>query len=237
MREHLLILAIITPVGLTAQAAPSPVGGTLDVGYVSSAGNSSVQTFSLGQALTWKASARLTAREQLRSIYGEADNKVNANSLNIGVWADYTVFDGVGATAGAEFERNRFAGIAQRTRELAGATWHVNAPRDSIRVDAGGVWTQQRSTLDSTTDFTSLRAALVIKHVLGAGASFQEAVEVLPNLDNHADWQLNSESAIVAPLSRRLGLKAAYVVKYDNLPEPTFKTTDRILTAGLQITF
>ena len=42
---------------------------------------------------------------------------------------------------------------------------------------------------------------------------------------------------MVAPLSRHLGLKIGYVVRFDNLPEPDVKKTDRFFTSGLQVTF
>jgi putative salt-induced outer membrane protein YdiY len=40
----------------------------------------------------------------------------------------------------------------------------------------------------------------------------------------------------VAPLSSHLALKISYVVRYDHRPEPGFRSTDRLLTSGLQFT-
>ena len=48
---------------------------------------------------------------------------------------------------------------------------------------------------------------------------------------------MNSETAITAPISRQIALKAAYVVRFDNQPEPGFLDTDRIFTTGVQIVF
>lgn len=46
-----------------------------------------------------------------------------------------------------------------------------------------------------------------------------------------------SETSLVAPLSARFAVKVAYTVRFDNLPEPGFEKTDRILSSGLQVTF
>jgi putative salt-induced outer membrane protein YdiY len=46
-----------------------------------------------------------------------------------------------------------------------------------------------------------------------------------------------SESALTAPISKQIALKASYVIRFDNRPEPGFQDTDRTFTTGLQIVF
>ena len=41
----------------------------------------------------------------------------------------------------------------------------------------------------------------------------------------------------MAPLSGYFALKLGYVVRFDNLPEPNVKKTDRFFTSGLQVSF
>ena len=58
------------------------------------------------------------------------------------------------------------------------------------------------------------------------------------DLQNSQGRLVNSETTLVAPLAGTLALKMAYVVKYDRLaPTRGFKTTDRVFSTGLQITF
>jgi len=71
----------------------------------------------------------------------------------------------------------------------------------------------------------------------GERTYFEERVEYLPNFEQNEDYRVNGEAAVVAPLSRHLGLKLGYVVRFDNLPEPGVKKTDRFLTSGLQVSF
>jgi putative salt-induced outer membrane protein YdiY len=42
---------------------------------------------------------------------------------------------------------------------------------------------------------------------------------------------------LIAPISQRIGLKISYVIRYDNVPQAGFSTTDRLFTTGLQLTF
>lgn len=240
MRQHhflALLPALALALPATAQDAKK-VGGSLDLGFVSSSGNSSVETFSLGQKLTWTPAARVAVRQGLRSVYGEADDVVNANSLNIDASLDYKLVDGLGLTAGAGFERNRFAGLARRTEQSLGLAYSfATASADSVRMTAAAVWNQQRNLADEKSDFVSARAGIYYKRPLSATAVFQQALEAIPNLETSDDWRMNSETALIAQLRANLGLKLSYVVRYDNLPEPTFKPADRILTAGIQATY
>ena len=62
-------------------------------------------------------------------------------------------------------------------------------------------------------------------------------MEFLPNLQESRDVRLNTETSLVAPLSGKVAIKLAYAIRFDNLPEPGFKKTDRVFTSGVQIVF
>ena len=85
--------------------------------------------------------------------------------------------------------------------------------------------------------FLALRFATTIRHNFTQTAFLSESAESLPNVENTKDYRINSETALVAPLAGRLALKITYLVHYDNVPEPGFGKTDRILTSGIQIGF
>jgi putative salt-induced outer membrane protein YdiY len=148
------------------------------------------------------------------------------------------MFGSVGLTVGFGYDKNRFSGIKQRTEESVGLSWQGQTARgDSLRVIGGVLWTQQENTLNQKSDFVAARAGFALRSPLGANAFFLQSVETIPNLDTTEDWRLNSESALVASFSKRLALKLTYLVKYDHLPEPSFKDTDRLFTAGIQVTY
>jgi putative salt-induced outer membrane protein len=213
-------------------------GGTIDLGYVDQSGNTETRTFSLGENLKWNASSRFTVLQQLRSIYGEARDSVIAKSHDFDVNGDYRMFGHVGVTVGFGYDKNRFSGIKQRTEESIGLSWQGQTARgDSLRVIGGVLWTQQENTLNQKSDFIAGRAGFMLRSPIGSNAHFLQSVEAIPNFDTSDDWRLNSESTIVAAFSKRLALKLTYLVRYDNLPEPTFRDTDRLFTAGIQVTY
>jgi putative salt-induced outer membrane protein len=135
------------------------------------------------------------------------------------------------------YERNEFAGIDRRLEETLGLVWRWSSPNaDSLRIDGGAVWTQQTGTDAVKDDFIAARAGIWYKRPIGR-AFISETFEAIPNLDTSDDWRINSETALVAPISARIAVKLSYVIRYDNLPQPTFEKSDRILTAGVQVTY
>jgi putative salt-induced outer membrane protein len=231
----LVAVALLAPAILPAQRT---WGGTIDLGYVDASGNTESRTFSLGENFKWKTSPRFTILQQLRSIYGEARDSVIAKSFDTDLNGDYRMFDGVGVTFGVGYDKNRFAGIKQRTEESVGLSWSAQTARgDSLRLVGGILFTQQENTLNEKTDFTAAKTGLWFRTPVGKYAYFVENAEAIPNFDTSEDWRLNSESSLIAAFSSRLALKLSYLVRFDNLPEPGFLDTDRLFTAGIQVKY
>jgi putative salt-induced outer membrane protein YdiY len=254
MRTMLLLAALCAGVAhvLPAQAPPAdqaaaPVRaaaprpkptGSMDLGYVSATGNSRVTTASLGQRFSFKPSPRWHIRQDLRTVYGEANGRVNTSLLVAKLYTDWTIVDGLGLTSGFTYDRNRSSGIKRRTEEYLGIVWRFTTlARDSLRFDAGSQWTQQRNLRGQENDFISVKAGIWYKKPLANGAFIQQSVEALPNTEVRQDWRVNTETAVAAPLHKRLGLRLAYTVRYDNLPEENFQKSDQIFTAGMQISY
>ncbi|HYV96848.1 MAG TPA: DUF481 domain-containing protein [Gemmatimonadaceae bacterium] len=234
-----LALACVTPALASAQAAPKKsYGGGLDFGYVTASGNTSTTTISLGETFGWTITPKATFAQRTRYIYGKSQHVLNANLLDIAAAVDYKLVDGLGVTAGGEFDRNTFAGIRRRFQETFGVVYKLTtAKHDSARFDGGILWSQQTNLEDTRENFTAYRAGMLLKHPFSATAFVQHAMEIIPNIKNSDDWRFNSETALVAALSKRFSTKVSYTIRYDNLPETGFETTDRILTVGLQFSY
>lgn len=224
---------------LSAQDPPAVVTKfTTDFGYVATTGNTEVTTLSIGEKLT-QARGRLGLEQNFSLVYGEQQGAVITNNLRTGVRADYKIDQFFALFGGVAFDRNVFAGIERRFEEQLGVQWRaLAATRDTINVEGGGSVTQQTAVgEDESVNFPSARAALAWRHGFTRASYFQQNVEWLPNLDNTEDWRFNTESSLIAPISARIGMKVSYVIRYDNLPEVGFTTTDRIFTTGIQLTF
>jgi putative salt-induced outer membrane protein len=221
---------------LTAQAADT-LQLTFDLGYVNTAGNTDVTTLNFGEHLRYKTDAWVLAHF-LTAIEGRSQGVETAAQYKTGARVDRYFSPRFGAYGLGGFERNVFAGIAQRYEEGAGLTARaVATSHDQLSVEGGISFIQQRSVARVRETFGAGRGAARYRHGFGDATYFDQGVELLANLQNARDRRVNTESILVAPISNRIALKATYLVRFDNEPEPGFKKSDRVFTTGIQITF
>ena len=223
---------------LAAQDPPPPRPWEFngDVGFVNTAGNSEVTNLNVGEKLT-HIQGRFTFKQHFALVYGRTDGATTTSQWRTGIRGDLALSPRVAVYGLTGFDRNRFAGIERRFEEGVGiGVKLVATERTKVEVEAGLSLTQQRSTLDVTDNFSAARSAALFQYNFRPTAYLLQTVEVLPNLEETDDLRVNTETALVAPLSRRLAVKISYVIRYDKLPEPGFEKTDRLLTSGLQVT-
>lgn len=245
VRFSLLLLASALPVSAYAQDAPEKkVHVTADLGYVNTTGNTSLTSFNLGDKLTVSAGTVLIT-QTASLIYGKTSGVESANNQTFRLRADQPLTERLDVYGFGDYQRNKFAGLSRRLSENVGLGYQaLQAPRDSLSIQAGAGLVQESFYIapgNSTTvsdNFPIGRAAAVYKHLFSESSYFQQTMEYLPNMTESADYRINSESSIVAPISAHFGLKASALIQYNNQPAtPGFRKTDRFISAGLQFTY
>jgi len=234
----LVVAALVALVGRGVSAQdPDPVRLTVDLGFVSTSGNTAVTTFNMGEKLTY-STGRWLFGQAAAAIYGETDGSSTAEQYDAALRAEYSLGPHFLAFAGATWYRNTFAGITSRFVEGVGLGWRtIQAARDTLRLDAAITSNQETNLALVQSTFAASRASLAYKHLFGASTAFTQALEWVSNLEDTDDQRLLSETALTAPISKQIALKATYTIRFDNQPEPGFKDTDRVFTTGLQIVF
>ncbi len=228
----------VAPRAAAQDAAPAVVTKiTADLGYVQTSGNTQVTTLNLGEKFTQQR-GRLNLQQGFAMVYGKQRGVVTTNALRANLRGDYRIDKIFALFVGVGFDRDKFAGIERRFEENIGLQARLlGTASDTVRIEGGGSFTQQVGTDGVQKNFPAARGAASWRHVFSPAAYFQQNVEFIPNLKETEDWRVNTESAVVAPISARIGIKLAYVIRFDNLPEPGFTDTDKLFTTGIQITF
>lgn len=233
---HSLLLALIVVQG----SAPAPKDSfrlAFDLGLVNASGNTDVTTLNVGEHLSYVTGPWTLAHETI-AIEGRSKGSETAAQYSSALRVDRAFSPRFGAYALAGWYRNPFAGIGRRFDEGTGLTAKLIArPHDVLSGEAGISFVQERNTALLENTFSAGRGALLYKHNFTDAASLQQAVELLADLKHSDDRRVNSETSLTAPLSKRISLKAAYLIRFQNLPQPGFKKTDRVLTTGVQIVF
>lgn len=240
VRPFAPVLAAAAALCLAATPAPAQSAESLsltgDLGIVSTAGNTDLTTINIGEEVRWRRGP-LTLGQTFALVYGRSSGETTSALWRGGVRGDYALSDAVAGYLLVGYDRDRFAGIARRFEEGTGvALGLLRRTRDRLEAEVGFSLVQQRSTLGVQNDFASTRGAAAYEHRFTQETYFRQMLEATANLEEASDYRLTSESALVAPLSSRLALRISYVVRFDHQPEPGFRSTDRLLTSGLQFT-
>jgi len=235
-----LLALMLVPVAAFPQApapAPRPTQLTFDLGFVNASGNSNVTSFNVGEKFSWRLE-RITLGQTGKVLYGKTDGSTTAESYDAGVRGDYPLGKTIGVFVIGTFQRDPFAGIAERWGGGPGvAVGLVQAPHDTLSVEGALTAQRERNISNVRASYGATRTAASFKHLFATATAFTQTLEWIANLETSDDQRVNSETALTAPLSKQIALKVSYVIRFDNLPEPGFVKTDRLLTTGAQIAF
>ena len=235
--KRLVALAVI-PVAASAQDSIRTIVFHGDLGYVATSGNTQVSTINFADQLTWHTSPVNKIDQTFSVVYGQNKNVVQTNIWTLALRDEYAFTKQLGMYVLGGFDRNTFAGIDYSFEEGAGMSIQPTLPkRHKLEIDAGISYVEQKLRPDSLDDHAIARGAVTYRYTFGKDTYAQEAVEALPDLHNGEDFRINSQTDLVAPLSRHLALKLGYAIRYANLPPPGFRTTDRLFTSDLQVSF
>jgi putative salt-induced outer membrane protein YdiY len=228
----------LIPLAVSAQDTTHFAVFHADLGYVATSGNTQVSTLNFADQLTLRTSPDNRIDQIFSVVYGQNKNVVQTNIWNVGLRDQYGFTKTIGLYALAGFTRNTFAGIDYAFSEGGGLAFTPILPKKhSLEFDAGISYLEQELLPDSTDHHADARGAVTYKFSFTKEAYFQQFVEALPNLQRENDFRLNSETDLVAPFSKHLAIKISYAIHYAHEPPPGFKTTDRIFSSDLQVSF
>jgi putative salt-induced outer membrane protein len=217
-----------------------------DLGYVNTSGNTEVQTLNFTDQAVMNTSPVNKITQTFSVVYGTNQNKVQTSLWNAGIKDEYSFTKTIGVFGLFNWDRNTFAGIDYRYEEGAGVAFTpINSPHNRLEFDLGFSYFEVHSTFtdslgmlrDSSDNYAALRTSVVYRHTIVKDTYLQQSVEGIPDLENEEDYRVNSQTDVVAPLSKHIAVKLGYTIRYANLPPPGFKTTDRLFTSDLQFTF
>ena len=219
-------------------AAPPPVwSGKAEASYVSTSGNTSVQTIGAGLEVDYKkdvwsglakgafVQAKTEGATTARSLAGELRG---ARSLS----PRFELF------AQGDYLRNTFSGIDNRYAGLAGAAYSVvKTPSQELKAQAGLGYTKEDRLTGDNRSFASAAAGLLYKLKLTKTSDLSEELLYTRDLKDSQDWRVANTFSVTAAISTVLSLKASHVLNYLHEPVPGFGRTDTVTSLALVAKF
>ncbi len=233
---------IVTVLAAVMVSVPADTGKSVkfsaNAGFVNTTGNTEITSVNFGNKV--EATSRGWKFTQTGGVvYGKSDGELNTALWIASLRGARDLTPAVSLFIVTEFDRNTFSGISSRYAPQMGLSVRVlDGPKDQLRGEFGAGYTWQNAVAAGrSSEYAAGRGALIYRRQLGPKASIAQNVEFLPNFKTGEDLRVNSETAVTAPLATGVAMKVSYVIRYDGLPEPTFRKTDRILTTGIQLAF
>lgn len=233
----LALLGLVVTEGQAQDEAQDSVKFTVDAGFAHTSGNSDVTSISGGQTFRYMTGSWILS-QSFDALFNRTGDSTTAENYQGKVRGDRALGqDGrLALFLALRASKDRFAGINRRFEEALGVSYDVvKTPKNVVMVEAGATMVQQQSTAGVNNDYPAALTGASYLHYFTPEATFTVTGEYIPNLENDDDYRLNGEAKLLAPLSGAISLSVSYLVRYDNQPEPGFKSTDRFFISGIQL--
>ncbi len=238
------LLVAVTAVAARAQGEEDKKLGWSDAAeltFVSTAGNSEASTLGLENGLTRKwegaslkivagalrAETTTTTREAVGSaadfrVRERSDSALTAEKYFLRAKYSRTVSERLIWFAGAGWDRNEFAGVANRYFAVGGIG-HVwfDAEDASFQTDYGLTYTRQEDVIGGPSaddSFLGLQLGWDYRRRLTASTVYESDLRVDQNLDETSDLRADLGNSLSVSMSERLAVKLGLQLLYDNQP-------------------
>jgi putative salt-induced outer membrane protein YdiY len=212
-----------------------------EFGFVATGGNSETTTLGFKNTLSWSAGpasfelkaggVRAESTVKTRRAVGdpvsytvieESRTDLTAENYFLGGRFDRKVSEHVLWYVGAGWDRNRFAGVDNRTSAAGGLgnLW-VQSDRVTFRTDYALTFTRQQDVVpapDTDETFLGARVSWKYAHKFGAASSFGNDLVIDANLDETSDYRADMVSSVAVAMNARLALKMSLQWLYDHEP-------------------
>ncbi len=211
--------------------------GEVEVSFVGTSGNSNTKTLGLGARFDYAPRLWLT-EIRVSFIRSEADDAINARSLDAKFRGTRALHERFGVYTKGEYLSDRFAGIDGRYAVEGGISYSAIPEGSHILTARGGIG----GTLEfrATTENRSLSTANVSATYAWAfsdNSALTNDLSTTVGVRDQKYWRLMNDFSLLAGLNNLLSLKLSYQVSFLNDPVPGFEKTDVKVSAAVVARF
>jgi putative salt-induced outer membrane protein YdiY len=234
-------LAFMAVVAAADEPPPRSTHVTIDLGYVNTAGNSEIQTFTGSEKLealqgVWKLTLDANA------VWGTDHGVENAGRYLAGVRGDRNLNPRFSIYALGAWRRNPIGGVERQFDEVVGLAYHelFRKPQQldleaGVGLEASQDLPQRSATAPQREAFGSGTLAAHYRYNFREATYFEANVRYLRNLKQPIDYEWVTRTAVVAPLSDHLAVNLAHDYSFRSVPLTGFKLWDSTFAAGIQV--
>jgi len=211
--------------------------GSANVNFALARGNSQLATFGTGLNLARKTTSDKTTL-YLSTLYSRTTGVTTANTNSGGARYDHNLNKRTFVFVTADFASNGLQNLDLREILGGGFGWHaIAAPRQTLDVLGGLVWTHEKYSPRPTNSFAALDLGGQFTSKLGASSVFTEQAFLYPNLKNTGEYQFSFDANLGTKIWKVFSWQTTFSDRYTSFPPAGTKGNDLVLTTGLGVTF
>ena len=230
--------ALAAPLGAEEESDDHGWSNVAELTWVATGGNAEAETLGFRDTLTRETGAAKFTLEAgglraenttiTRLAVGEpgafrieesAKTELTAESYYLRGRYDRTLGEGFFWYAGLGWERNEFAGVADRyvAGSGVGHLW-FDGDEGHFRTDYGVTYTDQEDVSGLGVSFAGVRLRSDYLRRITPNTSYQNLLLVDLNADETTDYRADMINSLAVAMNERLALKVSLQLLYDNLP-------------------
>lgn len=217
---------------------PPPVwSGKAEASYVSTSGNTDVQTIGAGFEIDYKKDV-WDGLAKGAFVQGKTDGATTARTIAGELRAGRHFSPRFELFAQGDYFKNEFAGIDRRLSGIAGAAYSVvKTPTQELKLQAGAGYTKEIRLAGEDKSFVSGQAGLLYAVKVSATTDVSEELSYVESFKDSSDWRIANALSVTVAVNKLLSLKASHTLAYLNEPVPGFGKTDTITSVALVAKF
>ncbi len=234
----LAILAASWAAAEEPPAGPPPVwSGKAEASYVSTSGNTSVQTIGAGVEVDYKKDI-WDGLAKGAFVQGKTDGATTARTIAAELRGGRHFTPRFELFAQGDYFKNEFAGIEHRISGVGGAAYSaVQTPAQELKLQAGVGYTKETRVNGGDRSFATGLAGFLYKIKLSSTADLSDEFSYVESFKDSSDWRIANAFSVSVAINKVFSLKASHTLAYLNEPVPGFGKTDTITSVALVAKF
>jgi len=233
-------LAVIARPLLAAEPPPGPPpvwSGKAEASFVSTTGNTDVQTIGAGFEVDYKKDI-WDGLAKGTFVQGKTNGATTARTIAGELRGGRHFSPRFELFAQGDYFKNEFAGIDRRLSALGGAAYSVvQTPAQELKLQAGIGYTKEVRLVGGDRSFANGQAGLLYKIKVSSTTDLSEEFSYVESFKDSSDWRIANTFSVSVAINKVFSLKASHVLAYLNEPVPGFGKTDTITSVALVAKF
>lgn len=235
-----LALCIVSQQTMADELQGKPWSDEAELSFVSTGGNSDVQTLSAKNLYKRKFYENYVFVWRLEALNGATGDVLSAERYFTDLRLEYSFSERAYVYANTGWLRDTFAGLDARTNLSAGGGYRfLDGPDSFFKLEAGANTVKESYTTETEDRrFTEGRVFGEYIYHFTQKNKFSQSIESLHDFSDSERYRVNSDTALTAALNSRFSLRISYQIKYNHRPVPaTLARSDTILSTAIVANF